>query len=218
MDFEQIAAEIGGKQSGVESGIVEPSAEWADCALHTGAEGAGGGRGGAGVGGSGRWKGRQWVGGGGQAWGSGGHGGRGTHQEGHTFGLVFLSQYYGGLAKTSVPFPTWPTGQIEVVFTMGDARSFCGLTSKTPPFGFNVFNADVKETTARHQCENRFSDMSLALSANCATDLTIGGTTRTGFKAVLNLATEAGVVTCNACAVTVGVLALVACFTQHFGQ
>ncbi len=31
------------------------------------------------------------------------------------------------------------------VFTLGDARSFSGLT----------FDADVKKTTARHQCENR---------------------------------------------------------------
>ena len=39
---------------------------------------------------------------------------------------------------------------------MGDARSVFALTSKFPPLGSPLnFDADVKETTARHQCENR---------------------------------------------------------------
>ncbi len=44
------------------------------------------------------------------------------------------------------------------VFTLGDARSFFGLTSKIPPLGSTVnFDADVKEMTARHQCGNRLN-------------------------------------------------------------
>ncbi len=40
--------------------------------------------------------------------------------------------------------------------TLGDARSFSGLTSKIPPLGSMLnFDADVKKTTARHQGENR---------------------------------------------------------------
>ncbi len=39
---------------------------------------------------------------------------------------------------------------------MGDPWSFSGLTSKIPPLSSILkFDADVKETTARHQCENR---------------------------------------------------------------
>ncbi len=41
------------------------------------------------------------------------------------------------------------------VFTLGDARLFFGLASKIPPLGSMLnFDADVKKTTARHQCEN----------------------------------------------------------------
>ncbi len=41
------------------------------------------------------------------------------------------------------------------VLTLGDARSFSGLTSKIPPLGSMInFDADVKNTTVRHQCEN----------------------------------------------------------------
>ncbi len=43
------------------------------------------------------------------------------------------------------------------VFTLGDARSFffLGSTSKISSLGSMLnFDADVKETTARHQCEN----------------------------------------------------------------
>ncbi len=44
----------------------------------------------------------------------------------------------------------------ERVFTLGDARSFSGLTSKIPPLGSMLnFDGDVKKTTARHHCENR---------------------------------------------------------------
>ncbi len=41
-------------------------------------------------------------------------------------------------------------------FTLGDARACFGLASKISPLGstFN-FDADVKISTARHQCENR---------------------------------------------------------------
>ncbi len=42
------------------------------------------------------------------------------------------------------------------VFTLGDARSFSGLTSKIPPLVSTLnFDDDVKNPTARHQCENR---------------------------------------------------------------
>ncbi len=41
------------------------------------------------------------------------------------------------------------------VFTLDDARSCLGLTSKISPLGSTLnFDADVKITTARHQCEN----------------------------------------------------------------
>ncbi len=45
------------------------------------------------------------------------------------------------------------------VFTLGDAQSFSGLTSKIPPLGHTSnFDADVKNyTTTRHQCENRLT-------------------------------------------------------------
>ncbi len=44
------------------------------------------------------------------------------------------------------------------VFTLGDAQSFVGLTSKIPPLGSMLkFDADVKNMTARHQRENSFS-------------------------------------------------------------
>ncbi len=43
----------------------------------------------------------------------------------------------------------------EWVFALGDAQSFSGLTSKIPPLGSMLnFDADVKNTTARYQCEN----------------------------------------------------------------
>ncbi len=43
------------------------------------------------------------------------------------------------------------------VFTLSDARSFSGLTSKMTPLGPMLnFDADVKNTKARHECENRF--------------------------------------------------------------
>ncbi len=44
------------------------------------------------------------------------------------------------------------------VFLLSDALSFSGLASKIQPLGsmFN-FDADVKKTTARHQCENPHS-------------------------------------------------------------
>ncbi len=49
-------------------------------------------------------------------------------------------------------------GTGEGVFTLGDARSFSGLTSKIPPLDSMLnFDADVKKTTARHQCENRLT-------------------------------------------------------------
>ncbi len=42
------------------------------------------------------------------------------------------------------------------VFTLGDAQSFSELTSTIPPQGSMLnFDADVKNMTARHQCENR---------------------------------------------------------------
>ncbi len=40
------------------------------------------------------------------------------------------------------------------VFTLGDVRVFLGLASKISPFGFNVkFDADVKKTAERQQCD-----------------------------------------------------------------
>ncbi len=43
----------------------------------------------------------------------------------------------------------------HVVFTLGDARSFSGLTSKIPPLGSMLsFDADVKKTSARHQVKS----------------------------------------------------------------
>ncbi len=43
------------------------------------------------------------------------------------------------------------------VFTLSDAQSFYELTSKIPPLGSMLnFDADVKTTTARHQCENPY--------------------------------------------------------------
>ncbi len=46
------------------------------------------------------------------------------------------------------------TGARQGVFALGDARSFSALTSKIPPLGsMQNFDADVKKTTARHQCE-----------------------------------------------------------------
>ncbi len=53
---------------------------------------------------------------------------------------------------------------IQAVFTSGDARSLSGLTSKVLPLGsmFN-FDADIKRTTARHQCENNFREGASAL-------------------------------------------------------
>ncbi len=42
------------------------------------------------------------------------------------------------------------------VFTLGDAQSLQGLTSKIPALGWMLnFDADVKKMTARHQCESR---------------------------------------------------------------
>ncbi len=44
------------------------------------------------------------------------------------------------------------------LFTLGDAQSFFGLTSKILPLGSMLnFDADVNKMTARHQCENRFT-------------------------------------------------------------
>ncbi len=39
--------------------------------------------------------------------------------------------------------------QPKAVFTLGDARSFSGLTSKISPLGSMLFDADVKETILR---------------------------------------------------------------------
>ncbi len=48
------------------------------------------------------------------------------------------------------------TASAEGLFTLGDARSSSGLTSKIPPLGSMLhFDADVKKTSARQQCENR---------------------------------------------------------------
>ncbi len=46
----------------------------------------------------------------------------------------------------------WTTQHpLEGIFTLGDARSFSRLTSKIPPLASMLnFDADVKETTARH--------------------------------------------------------------------
>ncbi len=41
-------------------------------------------------------------------------------------------------------------------FILGEAWSFSGLTSKIQPLHFMLkFDADVKQSTTRHQCENR---------------------------------------------------------------
>ena len=46
-------------------------------------------------------------------------------------------------------FTHWP---------LGDTRSFSGLTSRILPLGSMLnFDADVKKTTARHQCEKRLT-------------------------------------------------------------
>ncbi len=48
------------------------------------------------------------------------------------------------------------TLRMKRVFTLGDARSFFGPTSKIPPSGSMLnFDADVKNTSVRHQYENR---------------------------------------------------------------
>ncbi len=46
----------------------------------------------------------------------------------------------------------------EAVFTLSDAWSFSGLKSKISSLGSMLnFDANVKKTTARHQCENRLT-------------------------------------------------------------
>ncbi len=51
----------------------------------------------------------------------------------------------------------------EGVFTLSDAPSFSGLTSKFLPLGSMLnFDADVKKETARHECENPFTHPSLS--------------------------------------------------------
>ncbi len=50
----------------------------------------------------------------------------------------------------------WMVPLSEVVFTLGDAWTFSGSTSKMSRLGSMLnFDADVKKTTARHQCETR---------------------------------------------------------------
>ncbi len=52
----------------------------------------------------------------------------------------------------------------QVVFTLGDARSFSGLTSKIPPLDAILnFDTDVKRKTACHQCENGFTQYETGL-------------------------------------------------------
>ncbi len=53
------------------------------------------------------------------------------------------------------------------VFTLGDVRSFLGLTSKNPPLGSMLnFDADVKDTTARHLRENHCPEVMAPLILN----------------------------------------------------
>ncbi len=50
------------------------------------------------------------------------------------------------------------TNRRQEIFTLGDARSFSGLTSNIPTLGsMSNFDADVRKLTAHHQCENRLS-------------------------------------------------------------
>ncbi len=59
-------------------------------------------------------------------------------------------QHTGYIAWTHLNLPKL-TQSHDGVFTLGDARSFSGLTSKIPPLGSVLnFDADVKKTTARH--------------------------------------------------------------------
>ncbi len=54
------------------------------------------------------------------------------------------------------------------VFTLSDARSFSGLTSKIPPLSSMLnFDTDVKNSTARHQCENRYSEVNSSVLVSC---------------------------------------------------
>ncbi len=56
----------------------------------------------------------------------------------------------GGVNFLMRASPTWKP-------LLGDALSLCGLTSKISPLGSMVnFDADVKEMTARPQCEDHF--------------------------------------------------------------
>ncbi len=55
------------------------------------------------------------------------------------------------LSEPWIPVRVVPKG----VFTLSDARSFSGLTSKISPLGSMLnFEANVKKTTALQQCEN----------------------------------------------------------------
>ncbi len=57
--------------------------------------------------------------------------------------------------KVKVRIPCRILSRTFRVFTLGDARSFSGLTSKIPPLGSVLkFDTDVKKTTARQQCKN----------------------------------------------------------------
>ena len=65
-------------------------------------------------------------------------------------------QVPGEGSKKAGPHTPLDSPVSQGVFTLLDARSFSGLTSKISPLGSMLnFDADVKKTTARLQCENR---------------------------------------------------------------
>ncbi len=67
---------------------------------------------------------------------------------------------------------------------MGDALSFFGLTSKVQPLGSMLnFDADVKKTTARHQCNNP--------RTHCAAPLTTDPGSAAGMRPLLYSETDA---------------------------
>ncbi len=56
------------------------------------------------------------------------------------------------------PLTLVSNAKAQGLFTLGDTRSFSGLTSKIPPLGAMLnSDADFNNMTVRHQCENRFT-------------------------------------------------------------
>ncbi len=66
--------------------------------------------------------------------------------------------------------PSLPVG----VFTLGDVRSFYGLTSKIPPLGSTLhFDTDVKETATRHRENPLYSSLSCTRSLSLSLSLSL---------------------------------------------